>query len=113
MRIHERRHNVLIQNNEIPKCTHEEMGYKLDQFLKLFQVMNCEFVSLRIIDPNEEDLNLTKNSISALEAIWREMSLSITPNAHIIFVHAFHYRKFLVVSQIDTRTRLSNHIKRS
>ena len=42
---------------------------------------------LRIPGPNEEDINDIRSSLKVLEKLWREIKISITPKAHVMFVH--------------------------
>ena len=60
----------------------------IDNYTNLFHVMDIVFSSLRILDPTAIEIEETKKANFVLENIWRNLNLSITPKAHILFVHA-------------------------
>ena len=59
----------------------------LDQYLELFKSFDVTFGFLRIVDPNEVELDRTAAAVRLTHAIWLKMGFSITPKAHILFNH--------------------------
>ena len=50
--------------------------------------MDVVFAGLRTMSPTEEEIVETKKATFVLETLWRNLELSITPKAHILFEHA-------------------------
>ena len=59
----------------------------IDTFKSLFETMDLVFSSLRILNPSEVEMKNTAESIIVLEQLWSQLDLTITPKAHILFVH--------------------------
>ena len=45
---------------------------------------------LRIPGPTQEEINDIQTSLKVLEKLWREIKISITPKAHVMFVHTLN-----------------------
>ena len=50
--------------------------------------MDATFGCLRIIDPTEEELLLAEKFVDDVKTAWKELALSVTPKAHLLFNHA-------------------------
>ena len=70
------------QENDVMKLT-----AVVSIFKSLFEWMDMVFSKLRILDPTENEIEEMKRSISALEKLWMQLDLSITPKFHILTTH--------------------------
>ena len=77
-----------INNNINNKCTLEKLTKVFDDYMNLFRVMDLVFSNLRIPSPNKDEIANVKESKYVMETMWRDLELSITPKAHILFEHA-------------------------
>ena len=71
----------------VNRATLTELTTFFEQFKNLFMTLDHTFSLLRIPGPNEEDINDIRSSLKVLEKLWREIKISITPKAHVMFVH--------------------------
>ena len=69
------------------RCTKEELKKVMGTYSDLFSVMDLLFSLLRIPAPTENDIKNAKKAVARLEQLWRELNMSETPKAHIIFKH--------------------------
>ena len=56
-------------------------------FKLLFECMDVVFAKLRILSPIEKEIKEIKMAIQALEKLWLELDLNITPKMHILTTH--------------------------
>ena len=54
----------------------------------MFQAQDAVYAHLRLIDPTSTQMKETRAHIEIMEVLWARMDLSVTPKAHLIFVHA-------------------------
>ena len=78
----------LSQNLQIEPPSILEIDIIIDEHIKLFQVQDAVYAHLRLIDPTPIEMEQTRNRITIMEDLWCQMELSVTPTAHLIFVHA-------------------------
>ena len=76
-----------------PIPTDEEVLAVLDDHELLFMLQDRVYSCLRLIDPTEEEMSETREAIKMMEIKWKEMELSETPKAHLIFKHAANDQK--------------------
>ena len=76
-------------------CTYDEMINKLNSYSKLFECLDVVFAYLRILDPLEEELTISKKAIDNLRQLWTSLDLSVTPKAHILFTHVCEQQRRL------------------
>ena len=69
------------------RCSVEKLTKMVDEYTTLFQVMDIVFATLRIPAPTDEEVQEAKEAIFVLETLWRNLSLVITPKAHVLFEH--------------------------
>ena len=92
----------MIRNTqELNVQKQDKFRMKIDKFTNLFHVMDIVFSGLRVVDPTEEEILETKKANFVLENIWRDLYLSITPKAHILFIHAIP--QFIVLGGIGDK----------
>ena len=53
-------------------------------FKSLFECMDLVFSKLRILDPSDDEINYIEEVINALEDLWLQLNLKITPKMHIL-----------------------------
>ena len=68
-------------------CTYPFMIDTLDRYSELFKCLDATFGFLRVVHPNETELDRTAAAVRLTHAIWLKMGFSITPKAHILFNH--------------------------
>ena len=69
-------------------CSIERLTSVMENYINLFKVMDVSFSMLRITAPKNVDIEETKKAVVVLEKMWKNLKLSITPKAHIMFKHA-------------------------
>ena len=74
--------DVEKDNAEIHKLT--EVVYT---FKSLFECMDMVFSKLRILAPTDDEIEEMTIAIKALESMWHELDLSVTPKMHILITH--------------------------
>ena len=74
--------DVEKDNAEIHKLT--EVVYT---FKSLFECMDVVFSKLRILAPTDDEIEEMTIAIKALESMWHELDLSVTPKMHILITH--------------------------
>ena len=88
------RRRQMPRTHEQP-CTYDEMINKLNSYSKLFECLDVVFAYLRILDPLEEELTISKKAIDNLRQLWTSLDLSVTPKAHILFTHVCEQQRRL------------------
>ena len=79
---------ILMNDVQLGNDISEKTTTKIEKYANIFRVLDIVFSSLRILCPNTEEIEETKEATMILERLWREMEINITPKAHILFVHA-------------------------
>ena len=69
------------------RCTSEELDKTMGTYSDLFRVMDLLFSLLRIPAPTVNDIKNAKKTVAQLEQLWKQLNISETPKAHIIFKH--------------------------
>ena len=77
-----------INNNIHNTYSMENLTKVFDDYINLFHVMDAIFSNLQIPSPSKDEIEEVKLSNYVMENMWRELELSITPKAHILFEHA-------------------------
>ena len=85
---HERIVKHLSQNLKIELPTIVAIDIIIDDHIRLFQAQDDVYVHLHLIDPTPTEMEETRDHITIMEELWCRMELSVTPKAHMIFVHA-------------------------
>ena len=62
----------------------------MKQHKDLLHLQNSVYAGLRTISPSKRQLSLTKSDISAMKTMWKHLGFSITPKAHLLFLHAYN-----------------------
>ena len=60
----------------------------LEEHRRLFILQHSVYSKLRIVAPTEVEMKDTRNCVKEMERQWRKMAISVTPKAHLIFVHS-------------------------
>ena len=60
----------------------------LEEHRRLFILQHSVYSKLRIVAPTEAEMKDTRNCVKEMERQWRKMAISVTPKAHLIFVHS-------------------------
>ena len=68
-------------------CTFEELTSCFEQYHNLLRTLDHTFSLLRIPGPSKEEIDDIQDSLIVLEKLWRQIKISITPKAHVMFVH--------------------------
>ena len=71
----------------VNRCLFQELTSCFELYHNLFRTLDHTFSLLRIPGPNEEEIDDIRKSLLVLESLWREIKISITPKAHVMFVH--------------------------
>jgi hypothetical protein len=77
-----------MSNISLPCPTIEFMDDIIDKHRRLFQAQDAVYSHLRIINPTNQEMRQTRENIDLMKVLWREMELSETLKAHLIFFHA-------------------------
>ena len=63
--------------------------------------MDLVFLTLQILYPTLDEIEMTQKGILKLEEIWRKLDLNITPKCHILFHHTIdEMRKYNVMTDL-------------
>ena len=71
----------------VDRCTLQELTSCFKLYRNLFRTLDHTFSLLRIPGPNEQEIDDIRKSLVVLESLWREIKISITPKAHVMFLH--------------------------
>ena len=74
----------------VDECiTNEELRVQLDIFSRAYNAVDLVFSHLRLLDPSEDEMQITDTSVKILEHIWtNELKMRWTPKAMLTFVYA-------------------------
>ena len=78
----------ISQNLKVEPPSIIEIDIIINEHIELFQAQDAVYAHLRLIDPTAMEMEQTRHRISVMQILWCKMGLSITPKAHLIFVHA-------------------------
>ena len=82
---------VVSEKLSTKKTMCNEQKYQLTEvvssFKSLFECIDVVFSKLRILDPTVEEIKEIENAIKALERLWIDLDLNVTPKMHILTTH--------------------------
>ena len=84
----------------------EKLTGFVSMFKALFECMDLVLSKLRILDPSDEEIKEIEQAIRALEGLWLDLDLNITPKMHIL-KHVIHWIRLKRLVVLRTKLRIS------
>ena len=100
----------------------EKLGYgimkkkylknRLQIYRETFQLLDAVFGGLRTIAPTKLEMEQTLEAITLLEHYWvKELKLSITPKAHLVFKHSVRKKEDEAKTEAETETEAEAEVQ--